>query len=240
MQPQVHAFVATAAESFEFRSPVYEFSYCPGLTERSNGNSHATDEAELDRLEQLEYLPFPDGAAQTVLSIDAIEHASNPQQAANELIRLLAPGGMLLIASTAEASPPATGRHRQSAPGAIERLMCSLDATLIGWQGAEQSPHTVFGIGFKAPSPERFLGNANQFMRWLHDRMTAASRAGWWHRLCQLAAALASSREERMRIRDFYKTQFMVHAPIRAESRHDVLSACLPDQPTGSRLDLKL
>lgn len=251
MQPQVHAFVVTAAETFKFHGPVYEFSYCPESRGPEGGwpsqwssdppaASSLAQEADLDRLEELDRLPFPDAAARTVLCVDALEHAFEPRRAMDELIRVLAPGGMLLVVSTAEAAGPKFAeRYWEPSPGAIERLMRPLGATLLGWQGTERSPHTVFGIGFKAPVSERFLGNVNHFLDRFQTRMTAARSVGWWPRLRRLAALVRAGRDERRRIRDHHKAQFVVHMPLGAQSGRQLLSACLPDQPTGGRLDLK-
>lgn len=250
MQPQIHAFVVTAAETFKFHGPVYEFSYCPDAhgpdggwpsqwSSDPPGAASLAQEADLDRLEDLDRLPFPDGSARTVLCVDALQHAIEPRRAVDELIRVLAPGGMLLMASTVESVGPACAeRYWEPSPGAVERLMRPLAATLLGWQGTERRPHTVFGVGFKAPVPERFLGNVNGFLE-LFQARTAQRDLGWWPRLRRLAALVRASRDERRRILDRHKTQFVVHMPITARSRQDFLAKCLPDQPTGGRIDLK-
>jgi SAM-dependent methyltransferase len=251
MQPHVHAFVVTAAETFKFHGPVYEFSYCPAAGGPDGGwpsqwsldppgSSSLAQDADLDRLENLDRLPFPDAAARTVLCVDALEHAFEPRQAMDELIRVLAPGGMLLVVSTVEPSGPKHAeRYWEPSPGAIERLMRPLSATLLGWQGTERSPHTLFGVGFKAPVSERFLGNVNRFLERFQTTVAAAGGVGWWPRLRRLAALLRASRDERRRIRDHDKAQFVVHMPITAQSRQRLLADCLPDQPTGGRIDLK-
>ena len=46
---------------------------------------------------QAERLPFPDGSFDRVLVVDAFHHFSNHQEAAGELLRVVAPGGRLVI-----------------------------------------------------------------------------------------------------------------------------------------------
>jgi ubiquinone/menaquinone biosynthesis C-methylase UbiE len=44
-----------------------------------------------------ERLPFPDGSFDRVLVVDAFHHFANHRQAAGELVRVLAPGGRLVV-----------------------------------------------------------------------------------------------------------------------------------------------
>lgn len=46
---------------------------------------------------EAERLPFPDGHFDRVLVVDALHHFSNQQQAIGELVRVLKPGGRLVI-----------------------------------------------------------------------------------------------------------------------------------------------
>ncbi len=44
-----------------------------------------------------EHLPFPDGAFDRVLVVDAFHHFADHRPAANELVRVVAPGGRLVV-----------------------------------------------------------------------------------------------------------------------------------------------
>jgi demethylmenaquinone methyltransferase/2-methoxy-6-polyprenyl-1,4-benzoquinol methylase len=48
-------------------------------------------------LARTEALPFPDGAFQRVIVVDALHHFSRMEEAIAELVRVLAPGGRILI-----------------------------------------------------------------------------------------------------------------------------------------------
>lgn len=45
----------------------------------------------------VERLPFPDVSFERVLMVDALHHVYDPQQTVNELVRVLRPGGRLVI-----------------------------------------------------------------------------------------------------------------------------------------------
>lgn len=45
----------------------------------------------------VERLPFPDASFERVLMVDALHHVYDPQQTVNELVRVLRPGGRLVI-----------------------------------------------------------------------------------------------------------------------------------------------
>ncbi len=46
---------------------------------------------------QVEYLPFAEGAFDRVIMVDAFHHVINQQKTANELLRVVKPGGRLVI-----------------------------------------------------------------------------------------------------------------------------------------------
>lgn len=54
---------------------------------------------------QAEALPFADGAFQLVLSVTALEFMAQPQQALDEMYRVTAPGGRLVVATLNAAGP---------------------------------------------------------------------------------------------------------------------------------------
>lgn len=260
MSQHVHAFIQSAAQTFEFRGPVYEFSYWdnsgPEPVSPQGGSARekdrqppkapvtfpllADEDEEAGRLEDLGRLPFPDRSARTVICTGALEHAARPRQAVTEMIRILRPGGILLVCS--ELAPktsecPDHGWH--PTPEALQRLFGKLAATLIGWQGAQQSPHTVFGIGCKAPVPGEFIHGANRFLDRFQGQIDeAAARIGWRRKLWRFLSGCVRSQDERRKQRDYHKANFILHLPVDRRLKSQLLGSCLPQQETGTRLDL--
>lgn len=70
-------------------------------------------------------LPFPDGGFDLVVCFEAIEHFADPFSVLDELTRVLAPGGVLLVSSpNREAYPPGNPHHHH------EFLPAELEAEL--------------------------------------------------------------------------------------------------------------
>ena len=124
-------------------------------------------------------------------------------------------------------------------PRSVGRLLSGMEAVLVGWQGAEGFPHTVYGIGFKPPPTGAILEGTRRFLDRFQARLDeAAGRIAWPERLMHLLTCWARSRSERRHRRDFYKAQFAVHLAGDRNLKHDLFQSCLPDKKTGTRLDL--
>jgi SAM-dependent methyltransferase len=242
MHEPVRTFLQSVSEAFRLEGPLYEFGYGPGAASWAGclpqssaagqgGLGPAEGEpAEIDRLEDLARLPFSDAAARTVIAVNVLEHVFEPRRAAEEIVRILAPGGILVLCSQTgvrAAGPPE--HYWRPTPRAVQRLLTDLEATLIGWQGADALPHTLFGIAAKSPVPATFLSGVNRFLDRFQKRLAAAARTGWWQRLRRLVTG--------RRRRDFYKAQFVLHLPVREEFKHRLLAQCVPEGSTGTRLD---
>jgi len=252
MHENVQAFVQSAAEAFELENPIYEFGYSPDLSsaeadllrecfpETGCTGGDVRQGTQIDRLEDLTRLPFPNSAARTVICIGALEHVFEPRRAMEEMIRILAPGGILLVCSPLRRQmTDLADRYWRPTPGAVQRLLGELEATLVGWQGADQFPHTVFGIGCKLPVPGRFLRGANRFLDRFQQRLRqSAERVRWWRKLVRLLSGLGQTEEHRRAIRDFHKARFILHLPVDQHLKHQVMENCLPEESTGTRLDL--
>jgi len=275
MQEHVCAFIQSVSEAFQLQGPICEFGYSPGVDpsggatlegsfpEKGYLASQECEPAEIDRLEDLVRLPFPNGAVRTVISINTLEHVFEPRRAMEEMIRILAPGGLLIISSASAAESRARPDcYWQPTPHAIQRLLAGLQTTLIGWQGANPCAHTLFGIASKPPVAETFLASVNRFLDGFQRRLDeAGSQSGWWQRLKRLLtdwsrdsgeenpgllhrklARQGQAPEKRKRCaprlpRDFYNAQFVLHLPAAGQFKHQLLAGCLPKESTGSRLD---
>lgn len=249
MREHVLAFVQSVAEAFELAGPVFEFGFCPetaGLTseiltptgrfpETGYFGCDLDGGAEIDRIEGLELLPFADGAAGTVAAFDTLEHALEPRRAAREMVRVLAGGGTLVICS---ASGPPWPQHPNAywrpTPGAMGRLLEGLEGTLVGWQGTDSAPHTVYGIGVKAPVPEDFAVRAARFLDAFQGRLGRLAAARSRGRLRRVLTSWAQSPHDRRAEREHHRAHFTLHLPASQELSHQLLAASLPEEKRGT------
>jgi SAM-dependent methyltransferase len=247
MRPQVRAFVEIAVRTFELRGPVYEFgSY------QVAGQEHLSDLRGLfpgqkyigcdarpgpgvDRVEDATRISLPDGCAQTVVCVDTLEHVFDVPRAVHEMIRLLRPGGALLISAPMDFRiHEYPSDYWRLTPACVARLLHPLAACVVGSQGVETHPHTVLGIGFCAPVPLTFARRAElfiaQFQGWLHAaRGRLPRRKRWKNRLAQWLG----TKGERRRRQCEFESRFVVHVREPATPRpldvHSSAAACKGD-----------
>ena len=81
-------------------------------------------------------------------------------------MRAPAPGGTVLVVVSwlDRLLLPHLCDYWRLTPACLQRLLNPFAATLIGSQGSECWPHTVFGIGVKAPMPPDWIESAHRFM----------------------------------------------------------------------------
>jgi SAM-dependent methyltransferase len=253
MRDNVRAFVEIAATAFDLAGPVYEFgSYLvEGQQQRANlrglfpGRHYiGCDLREgpgVDRVEDLSCLSLPDHCAKTVLCLDTIEHVFEARRAMNEMIRVLAPGGVLLVAAPMDFRVhdyPAD--YWRLTPSCMARMLAPLEATIVGSQGIESYPHTVFGIACKTPVSHQFARGAERFLQgyqgWLDQKIASRS---WRQRLKQRLSGWLRSKGERRRLESFHTARFAMHLPARQWLRALAEEAgSLEPAALGSRLNL--
>lgn len=252
MHDYAHTFVETAADVFDIRGPVYEFGFSPTMHVPEEATSRDCfaetgyigcelgDTATIDRLEDLARLPFPDDAARTIVCMHTLEHVFEPQRVIEEMIRILAPGGLLILCAAVESGESETlDDYWRPTPQAIERLLAPMGASTVAWQGLERSPHTVFAIGAQSPIDERFLHGVNRLASQLPKRFDElASDIAWGERFRRYVFGWMQSREERRRQRHFHRVQFAIHVPVTGRFDPEMLLGCQPEESTGTRLDL--
>lgn len=242
----VRAFIASATEAFRLRGPVYRFG--SGWVERSRRESllpgHLAEsgciDVELSDTAEVGRFPLPDGAAQTVLCLGALECSFEPRRVLEEMTRILRSGGALLICAPngTPASGPMPG-HWRLTPHSVERLLRGMAATMVGWQGPDALPHTIYGIGFKAPLDGAVIEGTRCFLERFQARVRgSAAPITWPRRLKQLLLRLTQTRAQRRQLRDHHKLQFIVHFCVDQNLKHNLLHGCLSDEHTGSRLDI--
>jgi SAM-dependent methyltransferase len=252
MHEHVHALVETASGAFELAGPVYEFGFCLAADTAGGGDLRDAfpetgylgcelgGAARIDRLASLDRLPFPSAAARTVVCVNTLGHVFEPGKAVEEMMRILAPGGILLLCESADSGGSETiDSYWRPTPHALERLLAPLEASLVGWQGGEQSPHTVFGLGCKGPVDGGFVRGVNRLMNRLPARLEAlAAQTGWTGRLRRRLFGWMESKARRRRRRDFYQVHFVVHIAAAEPLTCQLLLSSPPEQRTGTRLDL--
>jgi SAM-dependent methyltransferase len=240
-------FVRCAKKSLEFPPPVHEYGLA-ALASSEQGehlcpadlDEPADCESRFQSLDDLAQLPYQDGSAGTVACLNVLQHVADPGAVAEEMIRLLAPGGIFLVCSCTGGRTPANmGLLWRPAPHAFQRLLAPLEATLIGWQGREGDPHSLYGLGCKAPVTPIYLAGVNQFLSHFRQALTQEQRAVPWLERAREWLARLSGRSTSGRARtDYYHSQFVMHAPVDARFHHDLLANCLQPDNIGSRLDL--
>jgi SAM-dependent methyltransferase len=248
MRDNVRAFVEIAASALQLEGPVYEFgSYqVPGhargdLRDLFPGRRYiGCDLREgpgVDQIEDLGCLSLADHSARTILCLDTLEHVFEARRAVEEMIRVLAPGGVLLLAA------PMDFRIHQHpddywrlTPTCMARLLAPLEATVVGSQGVENFPHTVLGIGCKTPVGPRFGRGVSRLLEEYQAWLARQSAHAWPWRLKRLLA-WTRSKGERRRLAQFHTARFSLHLP--PSSWPAVLTAPVPEPAfKGSRIDV--
>jgi SAM-dependent methyltransferase len=166
----------------------------------------------VDRIEDLARLSIADGTAGTVLCLDTLEHVFECRRAVSEMIRVLRPGGLLIVSVPLDFHIHAhPDDYWRLTPSCLARLLAPLAATVIGSQGPESYPHAVFGLGMKAPAATRFVRAAQRFIDGFQHRLARQAadvpRVSRWKNCLR---GLTASKGERRRQREHFTTRFAV------------------------------
>ena len=245
MHEKQHTFVRTAAESFALGGPVYEFGFAPmdlpGLPSLRDCFLNSPyvgcqlyEEVVLANPESFARLPFANESAQTIVCLDLFERLPQPSRALREFIRILQPGGALIVAASVENLPPHGGIGRLQ-PRFLREVLAGFEVTLVGWQGAIDDPHSIFGIGFKRPTPDAVLNRIQTFL----DRVPRALGGvrGWPARLFDVVAWGLGIPHGRL-WRDSGPVDFLVDLPGTCAWPHSGVPASPHSGKASQRLDL--
>ena len=252
MREHLLAFVAAATEAFGLEGPVYEFGAssvdhegCRDgardcFAQASYVGCNLSQEACANRLDGLARLPFPDAAARTVICIDTLQYVVDPIRTTQEMTRILAPGGTLVFGSSVDPDTPGPpGRFWRPTHETINMMTSGLEATLIGWQGPQRRAHTLFGVGTKSPATGKFAAGANLFLTDFQRRLDElAAEPHGWRILQRLLALCPLATPTKRKPSEYYRSSFVLHLPVGRQFKHDLLSSCLPNHQTGTRIDL--
>lgn len=252
MRDNVREFVRSAADAFALQGPVYEFgAYLPeGQEELADlrplfpGQQYIGCDLRpgpgVNRVEDLAALSLADESAQTIICVETLEHVFEARRAVEEMIRVLRPGGVLLVAAPLDFHiHDHPSDYWRLTPSCVTRLLAPLDAVLVGWQGSSRFPHTVFGVAAKHPITPRFVRGSGEFVRRMQQwSATAAAKQGWQRRLKQWAASWLINKSEHVRRRDYFQIEFVLDLPSGADWRHELLEMARGEPQSGSRIDL--
>lgn len=224
MRDHNKAFCSLVAETFDCPGPVFEFgSYqvdgqegyanLRGLfANKSYVGCDMRPGPGVDRVEDVTAISLPDGSAGTVLCIETFEHVFAVNKAFDEVFRLLKPGGIFVITS------PLNFRihgypddYWRMTPNCLRRQLAPYAARVSGYQGYHAFPHTVMGVGLKAPiAPDcvaRLDALVAAYQSWL-KRSQASLPLG--HKIRRRVSMIYRSKGERHQIAGYYQAKFTI------------------------------
>lgn len=197
----IHGVTRALVETFELPEPIVEIgSYQVAGQEQlanlraffSNRDYVGVDMRPgrgVDRVANVEQLPFASASVGTVLALNTFEHVRCFWRGLDEIHRVLRPDGALIL------STPFFFRIHQFphdywrfTPAAYETLLERYPNKIIGWHGSRNRPLNVWAIAFRedrpAISPEEYE-RYRQLMRYAEEPETS-----WTRRLRYRLAAL--------------------------------------------------
>jgi SAM-dependent methyltransferase len=224
MRDHNKTFCRLVAETFECPGPVFEFgSYqVEGQVDYADlrtlfaGKEYVGCDMRpgpgVDRVEDVSAISLANESAGTVLCIETFEHVFEVRRAFDEVFRILRPGGLFVITS------PLNFRihgypddYWRMTPNCLRRMLEPYAARLTGYQGYHKFPHSVMGVGLKAPAPADFTERADALVRgyrlWLRHAESSLPLAA---RMRRRFSQLYRSRGERYQVASYYRADFTV------------------------------
>ncbi|HZQ92479.1 MAG TPA: methyltransferase domain-containing protein [Terriglobales bacterium] len=151
--------------------PIYEFGAGHTVGQESRGKvrdffrgrNYVASDMEpgigVDRVLDVQRLDLPSEVAGTAILLETIEHVEKPWLALQELHRVLAPGGVVILSSVmffpVHLFPDDYWRFTASG---FRSLLAPFDDCVVTAAGMRTLPHSVVGIGFKAPVAAEMKG----------------------------------------------------------------------------------
>jgi SAM-dependent methyltransferase len=224
MRDHNKAFCRLVAETLDCPGPVFEFgSYqvdgqegYANLRELFPGKEYIGCDMRpgpgVDRVEDVTAIGLPDGSAGTVLCIETFEHVFEVRRAFDEVFRILKPGGIFVITS------PLNFRihgypddYWRMTPNCLRRMLQPYGARMSGYQGYRAFPHTVMGVGIKAPIGGNDAGRLARLVA-AYDgwRREAESALPLSVKLRRLASRIYRSKGERRMVAEYYTAEFRI------------------------------
>ncbi len=222
MRDHNKAFCRLVAETIDCPGPVFEFgSYqvegqegYANLRELFPSRNYVGCDMRpgpgVDRVEDVTAISLPDGSAGTVLCIETFEHVFEVRRGFDEVFRILKPGGVFVITSPLNFRIHAyPDDYWRMTPNCLRRMLSPFAARLSGYQGYHAFPHTVMGVGIKAPIPADTGARLDTMAQGYHDwlRHSAASQPVGV-KVRRKLSQLYRSKGERHQIADYFKANF--------------------------------
>ena len=172
--------VRICAETLPLREPVYEFGslQVPGQEGYADlrpffpGKRFVGADMRrgpgVDMILNLHHIDLPDESAGTVLSLDTFEHVEYPRKAVEEVHRILQPDGIFIVTSVMNCPiHDYPYDYWRFTPEGFRSLLKVFSSSFIEFAGEASFPHTVVGIGFKAPVSENVLNSFKvKYVEW--------------------------------------------------------------------------
>jgi SAM-dependent methyltransferase len=224
MRDHNKAFCSLVAETFDCPGPVFEFGSYQVDGQEGYANLRGLFASKnyvgcdmrpgpgVDRVEDVTAISLPDASAGTVLCIETFEHVFAVSKAFDEVFRLLKPGGIFIITS------PLNFRihgypddYWRMTPNCLRRHLSNYAARATGYQGYHAFPHTVMGVGLKAPvapdSATKLETLVSAYQSWLQR---AQSSLPLGEKLRRRASMIYRSKGERNQLGGYYKADFTI------------------------------
>lgn len=235
MRDHNKAFCRLVAETFDCPGPVYEFGSYQVEGQEGYANLRAMFPGReyvgcdmrpgpgVDRVEDVTAIRLPDRSAGTILCLETFEHVFEVRRAFDEVFRVLKPGGVFVITS------PLNFRihgypddYWRMTPNCLRRMLEPYAARVSGYQGHHAFPHTVMGLGLKAPVTAEVEARASRlvaaYTEWARQA-EAALPVG--EKLRRLASQFYRSKGERRQVADYYAAAFHVDTGAAASHHED-------------------
>jgi SAM-dependent methyltransferase len=162
----MYNLVQAIGKGADLPGPIYEFGAYRVAGQETRGNvrdcfpgkefvtSDARPNDGIDIVLDLHKLDLPDASVGTAIMLDTIEHVERPWRALEEIHRVLKPGGVVVMTSVMffpiHFYPDDYWRFTSSG---FRALLAPFDDVVLASCGIKTLPHTVVGIGLKAPQP---------------------------------------------------------------------------------------
>jgi SAM-dependent methyltransferase len=162
MRGNIQEFVRVVARTLDIPEPVVEIGslqvegqvYSADLRPFFPGKQYiGCDMREgpgVDRIEDVQRLSFAAGSVGTTLMLDTLEHVADPLSAMREVLRVLKPGGLVVISSVMD-FPIHEYPHDywRFTPQGFALLLKDFSPHRVYLQGNPRFPHSVVGVGKK-------------------------------------------------------------------------------------------
>jgi SAM-dependent methyltransferase len=180
MRKSIKEFVEVCVGALDFAAPVYEFGSLqvesqagfadlrPLFPEAAYVGCDYREGRGVDRILDLHALALADETAGSILCLDTLEHVEFPRRAIAEMLRVLKPGGVMIISSTMY-FPIHEHPHDfwRFTPDGFASLLRECDHSLVESAGWDDFPALVVGVGHKGAIPEEHAARlAEALAKW--------------------------------------------------------------------------